>query len=179
LVTALISAYLAGYYAFFGIIAFISLYYVYSIPPLRLKRIPLFSSFIISLACLTIAISGFFTFSVTKQLDQFPIQAIIGLIVVTFLWAHVRDLKDVEGDRSAHIATLPVLCGPTWGPRVVGMSAASAFIVASLFIHTIFIYSISVAGALLTYYVVTRKPYREYPLFIIYFVWVIIAFLVL
>lgn len=169
------SAYIAGYYAFFATITFIALYYVYSMPPTRLKKVPFLSSFIISLACTTMVIAGFFTFSQSKMTSTLPISAIVAIVIISFLWANVRDLKDVAGDTKEGILTLPVLFGNVWGPRIVGIFASISYIIAALYINLISIYIISFIWATATYYFCARKTYTEKPLFILYFSWVTFA----
>lgn len=60
LIASLISGFLAGYTAFFFVLTFTGLYYIYSAPPVRLKLIPFLSSFIIGICCLTAVLAGFF-----------------------------------------------------------------------------------------------------------------------
>ena len=109
LALSLVGAYIAGYYIFYMNIMFLSVYYIYSASPLRLKRIPLLSSFLNSLACLATILAGFFFASPDKILTAFPAIYAIGIVVIFTLNSNIRDLKDIAGDRTAGIQTLPVL----------------------------------------------------------------------
>ncbi|HTK32971.1 MAG TPA: UbiA family prenyltransferase [Candidatus Paceibacterota bacterium] len=173
------ASYLAGYYAFFATIVFIALYYIYSMQPTRLKRVPFLSTFLISLACASMMVAGFFTFSQSKITSILPITAIIGIIVVSFFWAHIRDLKDIAGDQQEGILTVPVLFGKVWGPRIVAIFGGLAYIFAGIFIKNISVYVLSVIWAFATYYFCIRTPYKEKPLFILYFLWVILTIIIL
>ena len=179
LLIALVGSYVAGYYAFFSISVFMSLYYVYSMPPTRLKRAPVLSSFIIILNCVSIFIAGFFTFSRSKILSTLPMSAIFAVIIISFLWSHIKDLKDVEGDTKSGIATVPVILGPVWGPRVIGTAGGLAYVIAALFIGGPLIYILALVWGIMTYYFCTRRPYKEWPLFVLYFSLVLIALIVL
>lgn len=175
LITSLIAGYLSGFYAFFYILAFTALYYIYSMPPTRFKQIPFFSSFLISLCKLSCALAGFFLISSSKVLAIFPTEAIVGIIVFFTLFTNIRDLKDIEGDRAGGIKTLAVL----FGPKFVGILIALAYLLLPLFFSIPYLYITSLPAALLSYYFCIRKPYKEFPLFIIYFSSILLFALIL
>jgi 4-hydroxybenzoate polyprenyltransferase len=168
LVLSLVGAYLCGYYAFFCILAFTALYYVYSAPPVRLKRIPFLSVFVVGFCSLATVMAGFFTFSPLKEVSAFPANLIIAVVVIFSLLPQIKDIKDIEGDRVAGIMTLPTLFGAVWGPRIVGLLAGLAYLVVPLLASTpaLFIGAIPAAG--ITYWLAVRKPYVEGPIFIVY-----------
>ena len=173
LTVSLIGAFLAGYYAFFLVLAFTSLYYIYSAPPARFKSIPFFSSFLIGLCVLTEVMAGFFLLSESKLMAAFPTKVIAAIVISVFLWSNIRDLKDVEGDSKEDIKTVPVLFGSVWGPRITGIMAATAFLLVPLFAGTNFLFLISVPAAIFTYYFCVRKPYNEKFVFLAYFIFVL------
>lgn len=172
LLASLIGGFLAGYYAFFLILTFTTLYYIYSAPPTRYKQIPFFSSFIIGLCVLSEVMSGFFLISASKLISAFPIKTIVAIVISVFLWSNIRDLKDIEGDSKEGIKTIPVLFGPVWGARVVGIMAALAYLLFPLFVDATPLFLLSVPSAVLTYYYSVKKPYHEKFLFMIYFLFV-------
>ena len=168
LVLSLVSAYLAGYYAFFCILAFTALYFVYSAPPVRLKRVPFLSVFVIGFCSLTAIMAGFFTFSTVKIVSTFPPSWIIGIVIFFSLLPQVKDIKDIEGDRAAGIMTVPTLYGPVWGPRVVGAMAAIAYLIIPLLAHNSILWIGAVPAAVLSYMICIGKPFKERPIFIVY-----------
>ena len=174
LTVSLIGAFLAGYYAFFCVLAFTSLYYIYSAPPTRFKRIPFFSSFLIALCCLSELIAGFFLLSYSKELSVLPVRAIVGIVALVFLWSHIRDLKDVEGDRAAGISTVPVIFG-RYGFIAVAVMASPAYLLVPVFTQTNTLFIPAIPAAFATYYFITKKPYREWPIFATCFTFVAIG----
>src|SRR3989344_603251 len=60
LTVALFGSWSAGFYPFFMNLVCLAISYIYSNYPLRLKRIPILSSFLISLVCLSTILAGFF-----------------------------------------------------------------------------------------------------------------------
>lgn len=130
----LLGALALGSYSTFFILIFTASYYVYSTPPLRLKRVPILASVLIGVAALSIIMLGFFLISTNQQLTAFP--APIALLVVLFmaLVANVRDIKDIKGDAAAGIWTLPTLLGDHRSRMVIGGMNFIACILVPLFI---------------------------------------------
>jgi 4-hydroxybenzoate polyprenyltransferase len=173
LVLSLVGGYLCGYYAFFCILTFTALYYIYSAPPVRLKRVPFLSVVIIGFCSLTVVMAGFFTFSVSITVSAFPASLIIGIVVMFSFLSQVKDIKDIEGDRAAGIMTLPVILGPIWGPRIVGGLAALAYMVAPFVIGRTIVFFVAVPAAVITYWFAIRKPYIERPIFVVYGIFIL------
>lgn len=167
LVPALIGGYLSGYYAFFCILFFNAAAYLYSVPPLRLKRLPLVSGIIIAFCCLSAVMAGFFIFSPLKAVSAFPVGLIAGIVCIFFLAEHMKDIKDIEGDRAAGIMTIPIILGPVWGIRVVGIFATLAYLIVPFVAGKMTLFIGAVPAAAITYLLVVRKPYVERPIFIV------------
>lgn len=179
LTASLISGFLAGYIAFFFVLTFTALYYIYSAPPTRFKLIPFFSSFLIGLCCLTAVLAGFFLLSPLKYVSAFPSKLALAVVVIFFLGSHIRDMKDVEGDKKAGIKTVPVIFGDIWGARVVGVFTGLAFLLVPVFSGIYILFATAIPGALVSYYFVNRKPYKEKFIFRTYFIFTLASFLLL
>ena len=123
-----------GSYALFWMLVFSAAYYIYSVPPLRLKRIPILASAFIGVATLATMLLGFFLISTNQGLAAFPSQ--IALLVVLFmtLITNVRDLKDIKGDNAAGIWTIPTLLGNRRARIVIGAMTFVAYALVPLFI---------------------------------------------
>jgi 4-hydroxybenzoate polyprenyltransferase len=173
LALALLGSWAAGFYPFFFSLIFVAVSYAYSAPPFRFKRVPVLASFLLSLICLVNALAGFFFLSVDKAVQSFPMALAVGILVMITLGINIRDMKDVEGDREEGIVTLPVLFGQN-GPRVVGICLALSFLVSPFFLASRWVYFIAVPAAIIGYWLVVRKPFREKPIFYLYFVYILI-----
>ena len=87
----------------------ILLYFLYTQPPVRFKRIPVISKLAISFNSLIAVLLGYFL--LTHEFTAFPVLLIPIYLIGLTLAANVIDLKDIEGDRACGIKTLPVLIG--------------------------------------------------------------------
>ncbi len=119
LLLSLTAGFLAGHNTFFLVLAFTAVYYVYSMPPLRLKRIIGLSVALVALAGVCAAMAGFLFWNWDKSVSAIPLQYALLLFLVLFLTVNFKDLKDVDGDRQEGILTVPVLLGKRTGTTVV------------------------------------------------------------
>lgn len=176
---SLLGAFLVGWNALFFLSAWTASYYVYSAPPLQLKRVPGVATFLISIACLSTAMMGFFSVSADKSLGAFPPQAVLLIIVVFTLGGTVKDIKDVKGDAKEGVKTLPVILGEKNGRRLVGLLLLVSFWLVPLILQSPGLYFLSLSCGLIGFYLVNRKKYKELPVFILYFIFVFAALIYL
>lgn len=176
LVSSIIGSYIISHFVFFMNIVYLSAYYVYSSPPLRLKRIPIFSSFLISIACLSTVLAGFFLISPDKTLSAFPITYAIGIIILFTLGVNIRDIKDIEGDASLGIPTLPILFG-AYGKKVVGLLLALSFLLTPIFFPLFVTHIVSIPFAILGYWLCVKNPYKERYIFMLFFTFCLMSIL--
>lgn len=172
LAAGLIGAWAVGFYPFFMSLVCISASYIYSAEPLRLKKFPLISTFIIGVVCLSTVLSGFFFLSIDKQIYTFPILASIGIIIIFTLESNFKDMKDIEGDKQNGVMTLPVVFGEK-GPMVVGICFALSFLLTPIFFSFYTLYIIAIPCSIVGYYLINKKPYKERGLFIIHFIFIL------
>lgn len=94
----------------FVIVLFMGSYFLYSDPPLRLKRIPIVSKVAITFNSLILAMLAYARVGPAEILD-FPLSVTVMFLVFLTLAFNFIDIKDYEGDKKAGIKTLPVLLG--------------------------------------------------------------------
>ena len=169
LALALLGSWCAGFYPFFMSLVYVFTSHIYSAPPLRLRRFPMVSSFLIGVACLATVLAGFFFVSMGKQIQIFPMLLSIGIVVMVTLAINVKDMKDIEGDTASGIVTLPILFGKN-GARAVGICFALSFLLVPMFLSFYFLYIIAIPTAIIGYRLVNRKPYHEEPIFVLRFI---------
>jgi 4-hydroxybenzoate polyprenyltransferase len=174
LILGLIAGYLAGYHAFFYVLTFNAFYYFYSVPPLRVKVLSVICPFFFGLMSLGSIFAGYFTFSPDKSLVGFPTLYIWVTVLSLFCIQHIKDLKDIEGDKCDGIITLPIIFGNVWGPRVVGILAGLSYIILAYVVHNTFAWILSITAASVTYWLCARKNYVEGPIFGIYYLYILI-----
>ena len=176
LVIALSGSWSAGFYPFYMCIVGLFVSHIYSAEPFCLKRIPVLSTFLISIASLVTILAGFFFVSWDKTFQTFPLLLALGTLVVFTLEINIKDMKDIEGDKANGIKTLPVIFGKN-GPRVVGLCFALSILSVPLFLSFYILYIISIPVAIISYRLITRTPYREKPIFILHFIYLLLIVL--
>jgi 4-hydroxybenzoate polyprenyltransferase len=172
---SLLGSWSAGYYPFFMNLIFVAASYVYSMKPLRLKLLPIVSTFLMAIASLASVLAGFFFLSRTKIFYIFPPLAMFGILVFYTLLFNVKDLKDVEGDKAEGSYTIPVIFGEKKGQRIVGLMFALSFLLLPLFFSTSSLYIISLPAAIAGYLLITKFPHKEKYFFILYFIWLLLG----
>lgn len=172
LTLSLVGSYIVGYYIFFMNIIFTCAYYLYSAPPLRLKQVPILSSFLIAIACLATILAGFFFVSPNKMIEAFPLMFALGIVVVFTLGVNIRDIKDIAGDHALGIQTLPVIFG-RYGRNVVGGMLSLSFLLAPIFFWPYVSFFIAVPSAVIGYWLCTKQNYNEKNIFFLFFIFLI------
>jgi 4-hydroxybenzoate polyprenyltransferase len=166
---ALIGGFVAGYWTLFLILVFLAAYYVYSIPPLRLKRVPILATFLIALASLSAAMAGFYFLSPGKLVSEFPGNLLLIILIFFTLCTNIKDVKDISGDRANGVTTIPVVFGEKLGRRIVGLLFALSFVLMGAIARSPLVMAVSVVAAVSGYVVVVAGKYREWPAFVVYF----------
>lgn len=174
LALSLVGSYCAGFYPFYMSLVYTFASYIYSNPPLRLRRFPFVPSFLIGICSLATILAGYFFISVNKQILSFPIQISIGIILMAALAINVKDMKDIEGDKKNGVTTVPVLFGK-WGPQVTGGCFALSFLLVPYFLSVYILYAIAIPAALIGYGLVLKKPFKEEPVFILRFIFLLLV----
>lgn len=131
LILSLIYGLIAGFASFFYQLIFIANYFVYSVKPLRIKRIPYFSKYCIAFNSIVSVMIGFYL--VTYSLYQFPLKIIVFFLTIYVASIQFIDLKDIAGDSKAKINTIPVIFGERLSKILIGI----AFVLTFLSVHTI------------------------------------------
>lgn len=162
-----VSLFLAWLYAYpmgWGILAISLGYFVYSVPPIRLKRIPILSKAIIGFNSWAVVLTGYVLGGGNFQ--YFPWQWSLFIWVPLSVAANFIDLKDVEGDRAAGIATLPVWLGVTKARWVIALGTIATYAWAGLLLHVWFVYPLGIVWLGVHLYFLFRKPYSDAWVFI-------------
>lgn len=177
---ALIGGWLTGYYNFFLICVFTAAYYIYSAPPLRLKRLPFVATFLIGIASLGAVMTGFFLVSADQRLTAFGLSLAILIVISLTLAANIKDIKDIEGDRQNNIKTLPVIFGAERGKKIIAILVALAYLLVPLFLHLPELLILALTVALVTYFYITKtKKFNELGIFVIYYLFVVSSLIIL
>ncbi len=155
----------AGFGHLFFILLFISGYVFYSLPPFRVKRVPVVSKICISFNSLVLFIMGYTLAGGTMEIPwQIPL-----FFLIFFTGAcNVIDLKDREGDAAAGIKTLPVLLGMRLSKVIIGGFVFLSYALSFMPLNRPELITPSVIIGLVQCYLINRTPYREKPVLIVY-----------
>lgn len=165
---ALFYAAIVNYWALFIILLFIGNYYMYSMPPLRLKRVPFFSKVFIALNSLILVMLGFII--ITGSIDGFPSGLAAFFMICLTAALNFIDIKDYEGDKKAGIKTLPVILGLKKAKLVIGafflLAYASIYFLISA--RWLVLVSILALAGLVQFYFINKKDYNEKQVLVIH-----------
>ena len=106
---ALCLALIINYSSFLIMTGYLLLSVIYSVPPIRLKRVPLISTFILAVAVIMGMVMGFTPTFGNQAFIAFPKILLIPTLIGITLGFIAKDIKDVNGDRKNGVLTLPVL----------------------------------------------------------------------
>jgi 4-hydroxybenzoate polyprenyltransferase len=163
---------LLGFQWLFFNILFTGLYFIYSSPPLRLKRIPFLSKFILSAASIIMVYSGYYSIESDLKIN---FNLIWPLFIALGLLLNFIDLKDIKGDSNEGIKTLPLIFGRWWGKRIIGLFFLVTYPLSFLWFKNIipitpyFLPLFALIG-LTQYCLITRDHYDEKPIFYIHLI---------
>ena len=154
LAVSLITAAIIGYKFLLLVAAYIIVYYSYSMPPLRFKRITFFSKTFIAIATLICVIIGYVF--VKNNLSGFPEKYIWFILFSLTPTLNFIDLKDYEGAKSCGVKTLPVIFG----------LKKSKFIIATFFLLSYIIVAFeflpAIISGVLTFFLIIKENYKYY-----------------
>lgn len=174
---ALLFAAAVSYYAFFTILLSMGLYCLYSLPPVRLKRVPFFSKLPIALSSLAVVILGYVLAG--GEIIEFPPLIIVWFLVFFTAAMNFIDIKDYEGDKRAGIQTLPVLWGLAKSQRIIGLFFLLAYVAAPFAVRQIVLLIPAIGAGVLQFWLINRKDYQEKWAFGLYLTSFVILLLIL
>lgn len=156
----------AGHMILFLIICFIGVYFLYSMPPLRLKRIPFFSKGLIALNSLIMLIAGY-SFS-GKEIASFPSPIAVFVLICFTACANLIDIKDYEGDKAEGIKTLPVILGLKQSKMIIGIFFAVGYALFPYILKMPDLYAPSIIFGVVLFLAINIKPYKDKIVFSLY-----------
>lgn len=165
-------ALLLNYLVFILMLLYQFIYYIYSAPPLRLKRCLGISSVLVGLNAVLVFMAGFFLVS-ELEFHDFPMAMFWLLLIIYSLIVNVKDIKDEAGDKADHIKTIITVFGLIKGKKIIAYLSILALLLVALAVHYWLIYLFSLVFAGIIYRLITRKNYQESKLFQAYFVYFI------
>jgi 4-hydroxybenzoate polyprenyltransferase len=119
-ITSLILSGIISFSAMLILFGYQALAWLYSAPPLRLKRFPIVATVLAAFSGTLILIAGFLVVSPINGISVFPLSLLFFLFAAYALALPVKDFKDIQGDALDHIYTIPVLFGAGKAKLIIG-----------------------------------------------------------
>ncbi len=167
---------LLNYVTLYLLLMFQAVYFLYSAQPLRLKRFIFFSSPLLGLNALAIAMAGFFLVSPDQHTVAFPKNALWFILFGFAIIANIKDIKDFAGDKHANIQTLPTMFGLKKAKLLIGLACAIFLLLFSFFSGSAYLFFATWPFAIFLVYLVNLENYQEIYLFYLFFAYMILVF---
>ena len=171
-VISLLSALIINYRLFLIVLMGHILHFAYSSKPLRLKRFYPVSIFMLSLAALLTAISGYALFDPYKPLISFPLKPALFIFIPLFLSLNFRDLADYRGDGKTNITTLFTIFGLERGRYINAFLVLLSYLLVPFILNFYPLFIASIPLGIASFYVCIKKPFKERIIFYIYFIFI-------
>lgn len=143
------------------ILAYQGLAWVYSMPPLRLKRIPGIATMLAAAAGLTVLIVGFSVLAPEADIRLIPFPLLALLFVSYAVTIPLKDFKDIAGDRADGVLTIPVLLGAERARLAVGSALFLAYMASPVVLHESALVVPAVLFGGLSFWSVVRAERKE------------------
>ncbi len=127
-VFALLSALCVGYQQFLWLLIVLVISWIYSQPPVRLKRWPLVATLTLALLSVCSAATGFSVFAAEMTPYLFPRSIALVLLVGVTCGFTAKDLKDVSGDKATGTVTFATILGLRWARLLAMLCTAFGFV---------------------------------------------------
>lgn len=163
-----------GYASFLLLIIFSILAYLYSAPPIRLKKYPIIASFTLASWALFIVLAGFAVVAKRQTIDTFPPEIALMVLTVYTLGTNYKDLKDLKLDKKDKVYTIPVLLGEKKGRFVVSLLVSLSFLLVPVILGINLLIVPSIIVALFSLLII-QKQYSERPFRLMHLLFFIIT----
>lgn len=157
---SLLCAILVGIIAASAIFMIMLLYYCYSMPPIRYKRITLLSKIVISGNSLILLGLGYFL--IAHNLQDLPLSLIPVILISGTIAANYIDLKDITGDQANHIKTLPIILGVPTASKIIGGGFIVTYLGLSLLFNNYAYSLIFTTSGFIMFYLITKPNYQDH-----------------
>jgi len=165
LIVAIVYSSKVNFSSLFLILLFTANSFMYSMPPLRLKRITFFSKFFISLNSLALFIMGYNL--ITGSMN---IPGVIAVFFLVFFTAAINfiDIKDYEGDKKAGIKTIPVVFGLRNSKIIIGLFFLMSYPALYIVFRENCLMPVLIVFGLAQFFLINKKNYNEKQILTVY-----------
>lgn len=134
-ITSLLFAGIVSFSALLLLLGYQAIAWLYSSPPLRLKRFPFIATLFAGFAGILILIAGFLVVAGASGLASLPMSLLFYLFFAYTLILPIKDFKDIAGDRKDHVYTIPVLLGAKKAQILLGSTTFLFYIFSPIILN--------------------------------------------
>lgn len=169
----LLCALVINFSAFLIMTTYLLLGVLYSMPPVRLKRVPVISTLTIAVAvCLAMGL-GYSVYHGGRALNAIPVRILFPTLIAVTLGFAAKDIRHAAADRAGGVVTLP---GLLYDPRSIrGRAVLAVVISASYLVYAAFLPAVlpgaALCAALTLLYTLLVKDAREWFYFAMLFLY--------
>lgn len=145
------------------LLAYQGLAWVYSMPPLRLKRVPGLATVLAAMAGMTVLIAGFSVLAPEADIRSVPFPLLSFLFIAYAVTLPLKDFKDVEGDRSDGVLTIPVLLGEERARLAIGSAIFLCYMASPVILHESSLVVPAILFGSLSFWSVVRAEREKRP----------------
>ncbi|MGB9589656.1 MAG: UbiA family prenyltransferase, partial [Candidatus Hydrothermia bacterium] len=155
-------AIILGWPSFLIYVVMVFLGFTYSLPPLRLKALPLVSTFTLALYALFSSYLGFSLFAKEKTITVFPGELVAAFILGVTCSFTLKDKTDIDGDRQGGIKSLFVIFGRKTGSWITSILAGLSFVLMPILLGLPLVgLLVGIPAGALLFWLGMAKRYRE------------------
>ena len=158
---SLVLAIMLSWQIFITLALYHLLSWIYSMPPLRLKRFPLVATFVAALASLTIIFVGIAILVPNASPRLFPMPIALTLLIGYTLCLPLKDFRDIDGDKADDIKTIPVLFGIQKARAILAGNLFISFVLSAFLLDIRLLFPALVAG-IVSIVLLTKKRGRDF-----------------
>lgn len=134
--------------------------WLYSAPPYRLKKFPLVATLVSALALLLIFFAGYILMSSDQTIHTLSWRIILLLAITFTLSLPIKDFKDIAGDKTDGIWTLPVIFGEKKARLVVAINVFVSYILSVFFLNELRLFWWALLFGAFSFLVITNEKIK-------------------
>lgn len=157
---ALLSAIVVSKIFFLIIVGYLLVTWIYSQHPFRLKQFVIVSSAFSSIASLLFLLGGYTLISDMQTLASFPWKIIVFLFISYALLIPLKDIKDIDGDRTSGVTTLATLMGEENSRIILGALLFASYIISVFVLSERILFLPALLFGSISYWVITNKKHN-------------------
>ncbi len=139
--------------------------WVYSASPFRLKKFPIIGTFMSSLALLIILFLGYILMADNQVIYTLSSRIIFLMLISGTICLPIKDFKDIAGDKSDNIWTLPVIFGEKKARLIVAINLFISFMLSVFLLNELRLFWWAIICGVLAFLVMVSEKIKPRLLF--------------